>query len=69
MHYFMLTPAEELGLHGVRLAGLTRSAFLGAPENELLQLMDRIREEARQRSPVGSPAWSVGPRRTRPNPR
>jgi hypothetical protein len=45
----MLTPAEELGLHGVRLAGLTRSAFLGASEGDLLQLMDRLREEAKLR--------------------
>ena len=45
----MLTPAEELGLGGVKLAGLTRRAFLCTPEPRLFQLMQELREEAGRR--------------------
>src|SRR5262245_35239831 len=45
----MLTPAEELGLGGVKLAGLVRRALLSNPEPRLLQLMQDLRDHATQR--------------------
>jgi hypothetical protein len=48
----MLTPAEELGLSGLSLAGRTRKAFAAIPEPELKALFGRIREEALARSLV-----------------
>src|SRR5262245_33584841 len=45
----MLTPAEELGLSGLSLAGRVRKAFLTIPEPELLGLIDRVREESFRR--------------------
>lgn len=45
----MLTPAEELGLSGLRLASRVRKAFYQIPESELLDLMRRIHEEATRR--------------------
>jgi hypothetical protein len=45
----MLTPAEELGLSGHSLAGRVRKAFYKIPEKELLELIDRVREEAFRR--------------------
>src|SRR5262249_31971507 len=42
----MLTPAEELGLSGLALAGRVQKAFHRIPEPELIQLMRRIREES-----------------------
>jgi hypothetical protein len=45
----MLTPAEELGLSGMSLAGRVRKAFHGIPEEKLLELIRRIREESFRR--------------------
>jgi hypothetical protein len=45
----MLTPAEELGLSGLSLAGRIRKAFYTIPEPELLGLIGRIREESHRR--------------------
>lgn len=45
----MLTPAEELGLSGLRLASRVRKAFYKIPEARLLEMMQRIREEAFRR--------------------
>jgi hypothetical protein len=45
----MLTPAEELGLSGLGLAGRVRKALSTLAEPELVELMDRIREEAGRR--------------------
>src|SRR5262245_52868287 len=45
----MLTPAEELGLSGLSLASRVRKAFNKIPELELLQLLQRIRDESFRR--------------------
>lgn len=42
----MLTPAEELGLGGMRLATRVRQAISRVPESEQLALIERIKEEA-----------------------
>src|SRR5947207_8677310 len=48
----MLTPAEELGLSGLSLAGHVRNAFSQMPESELLDLLTRLRDEALRRHVV-----------------
>jgi hypothetical protein len=45
----MLTPAEELGLSGLSLAGRVRSAFYKIPEATVADLLARLREQAFQR--------------------
>jgi hypothetical protein len=45
----MLTPAEELGLSGMHLAGRVRRALHAVPEAEMAALMRRIDEEAARR--------------------
>jgi hypothetical protein len=45
----MLTPAEELGLSGLALAGQVRAAFSGLSESAVLDLVRRMREEAFRR--------------------
>jgi hypothetical protein len=45
----MLTPAEELGLSGMGLAGRVRKAFYQIPERELLEVIRRLNEEATRR--------------------
>jgi hypothetical protein len=45
----MLTPAEELGLSGLNLASRVRKAFFQIPEPTLLELIQRLREEAFRR--------------------
>jgi hypothetical protein len=45
----MLTPAEELGLSGYGLASRIRKAFYRIPEEQLVGLIDRIREESFRR--------------------
>ena len=45
----MLTPAEELGLSGLSLAGRVRKAFYQIPEARLVELIQRIQEEATRR--------------------
>jgi hypothetical protein len=45
----MLTPAEELGLAGSSLAGRVRKAFYTIPQDRLVGLIQRIREEAFRR--------------------
>lgn len=45
----MLTPAEELGLSGVKLAGAVRRAFVRTPEGEQARLLHNLREEAKRR--------------------
>ena len=45
----MLTPAEELGLSGMNLAGRIRSALHKIPDAEMLALLQRIEREAARR--------------------
>jgi hypothetical protein len=45
----MLTPAEELGLSGLSLAGRVRQAFAKLPEPAVVDLIRRMREEAFRR--------------------
>jgi hypothetical protein len=45
----MLTPAEELGLSGLSLASRVRKAFFHIPDSALLQLTERMRDEAKSR--------------------
>jgi hypothetical protein len=45
----MLTPAEELGLSGLSLAGQVRQAFHKLPESGIVDLIRRMREEAFRR--------------------
>jgi hypothetical protein len=45
----MLTPAEELGLSGISLASRVRKAFYKIPEAQLVELMQRLREESFRR--------------------
>jgi hypothetical protein len=45
----MLTPAEELGLSGLSLAGRVRKAFVQMPEEQLVALMQEIRDESTRR--------------------
>jgi hypothetical protein len=45
----MLTPAEELGLSGLNLASRVRKAFYSIPEPQLIEVMQRLREEAFRR--------------------
>jgi hypothetical protein len=45
----MLTPAEELGLSGLSLATRVRKAFFKIPEAQLIELLQRLREEALRR--------------------
>jgi hypothetical protein len=45
----MLTPAEELGLSGLSLAGRVRQALFKLPEPAVLDLVRRMREEAFRR--------------------
>src|SRR5438067_4636490 len=45
----MLTPAEELGLSGLSLAGRVRQAFYKLPESAVADLIRRMREEAFRR--------------------
>jgi hypothetical protein len=48
----MLTPAEEVGLSGLGLAGRVRRAFYAQSEAEMLALMERIRAAALERHVV-----------------
>ena len=45
----MLTPAEEIGLSGLRLASRVRKAFQKISEPDLVRLMERIRNESYRR--------------------
>src|SRR5262245_20023655 len=45
----MLTPAEELGLSGLSLAGRVRKAFYKVPESAVARIVERIREESLRR--------------------
>ncbi len=45
----MLTPAEELGLAGLNLAGRIRKAFFRITEARQVKLAERVRELSRQR--------------------
>jgi hypothetical protein len=45
----MLTPAEEMGLSGLRLASRVRKAFQKIPDSELVELMQRIRDQSYRR--------------------
>ncbi|HEV3122702.1 MAG TPA: hypothetical protein VGY53_12395, partial [Isosphaeraceae bacterium] len=45
----VLTPAEELGLSGLSLASRVRKAFYTIPEEKLVELLQRIREESQRR--------------------
>jgi hypothetical protein len=45
----MLTPAEELGLSGLSLASRVRAAFHKIPEAEVVELIERIRDESFRR--------------------
>ncbi len=48
----MLTPAEELGLSGMALASRVRKAFYKIPEEQVVTVIQRIREEAVRRELV-----------------
>ncbi len=45
----MLTPVEELGLSGLSLANRVRQAFTRIPAPMVIELMERVREEASRR--------------------
>jgi hypothetical protein len=45
----MLTPAEEMGLSGLNLASRVRKAFYKIPEETVVRLIQRIREESTRR--------------------
>jgi hypothetical protein len=45
----MLTPAEEMGLSGLNLAARVRKAFDKVPEETVIRLIQRIREESTRR--------------------
>lgn len=45
----MLTPAEEMGLSGLNLATRVRKAFYNIPEERVVGLLQRIREESTRR--------------------
>jgi hypothetical protein len=45
----MLTPAEEMGLSGLRLASRVRKAFQRISEPALIELMERIRDPSLRR--------------------
>jgi hypothetical protein len=45
----MLTPAEEMGLSGLRLASRVRKAFQSISEPALIELMQRIRDQSYRR--------------------
>jgi hypothetical protein len=45
----MLTPAEEMGLSGLNLAARVRKAFYKIPEETVVRMMQRIREESTHR--------------------
>ena len=45
----MLTPAEEMGLSGLRLASRVRKAFQQISEPALIELMERIRDQSLRR--------------------
>src|SRR4051794_2616145 len=49
MASLMLTPAEELGLSGLALASRVRTALYQIPEPTLVELMQRIEQEAVRR--------------------
>lgn len=44
----MMTPAEELGLAGLGLAGRVRRALYQIPEPQFLELLSRLQEESRR---------------------
>lgn len=48
----MLTPAEEMGLSGMNLAGRVRKAFYSVPQAELAALVARLREDGMRRRVV-----------------
>lgn len=48
----MLTPAEELGLSGMNVAGRVRKAFYTLDDASLVKLMQQIRDESRRRHVV-----------------
>jgi len=48
----MLTPAEELGLTGMSLATRVRNTFFGLGREQILPLLDRVREECTRRHVV-----------------
>src|SRR5579871_6771087 len=45
----MLTPAEEMGLSGLNLASRVRKAFYQIPEETVVRMIQRIREESTRR--------------------
>src|SRR5207245_10636808 len=47
--FMLLTPAEEMGLSGLNLAARVRKAFDKIPEETVVRLLQRIREESTRR--------------------
>lgn len=45
----MLSPAEIMGLSGMSLAGRTRQAFFNRPLQEMVELLERVRNESLRR--------------------
>lgn len=64
----MITPAEELGLSGLALAGRIRKAFYTLPDAEVVALIERIREESIKRNLVYVRDGEVEPIRILPCP-
>jgi hypothetical protein len=64
----MLTPAEELGLSGLSLAGRVLKAFYTIPEPELVTMIGRLREEAVRRHLVYLHSGQPEPIRVLPKP-
>ncbi len=64
----MITPAEELGLSGLALAGRVRRAFHALPDLEVTALIRRIREESIRRNLVYLRDGAVEPIRVLPCP-
>jgi hypothetical protein len=64
----MLTPAEELGLSGLSLAGRVRKAFYTIPEDRLVEVLRRLREESLARRLVYLRDGQIEPVRVLPCP-
>lgn len=64
----MLTPAEELGLSGLSLAGRVRKAFYTIPEDRLVEVLRRLREESLARKLVYLRDGQIEPVRVLPCP-
>src|SRR5512144_967636 len=64
----LLTPAEALGLQGLRLASRVRRAFYSIPAPRLSSLLDRIEAAAAERRLVYARDGKIEPVRLLPSP-